>query len=137
MLQCTPHPAICYFVFTVLFLTPGQLLKLLAEFIPGKLLSMQFIPVFLYSSTLLFHILCHFERGLQFTTFFKLILIYNPVLRHIHSSSQPGATCEFNTVTIMSPVTRCCSRCLLCWHFRDPGWTARPGNEFCSAGSSG
>lgn len=114
-------------------------LKLLPEFIPGKLLLMQFryIPVFLHPSTLLFHILCHFEGGLQFTTFFKLILIYNSVLQPIHSSSQSGATCEFNTVTIMSPVTRCCSRCLLCWHFKDPGWTARPGNEFCSAGSSG
>lgn len=111
----------------------------LAELIPGKLLFMQsiYIPVFLHCSTLLFHILCHFEGSLQFITFFKLVLIYNPVLQHIHSSSQSGATCEFNTVTIMSPVTRCCSRCLSCWHFKDPGWTARPGNEFCSAGSSG
>lgn len=42
------------------------LLKLLPEFILGKLLFMQFIyiPVFLHSSTLFFHILCHFEGGL-------------------------------------------------------------------------
>lgn len=115
------------------------LLKLLAEFIPGKLLFMQFIyiPVFLQSSTSLFHVLCHFEGGLQLTNFFKFILIYNHVHQHVHCSSQSGATCEFNTLTIMSPMTRCCSRCLLCWHFKDPGWTARPGNEFCSAGSSG
>lgn len=78
-------------------------LKLLAEFIPGELLFMQFIyiPVFLHLSTLLFHILCHFEGDLQFTTSFKLILIYDPILQHIHSSSQSGATCEFNMVTIM------------------------------------
>lgn len=65
-------------------------LKSLAEFISGKLV-MQFIciPIFLSQPTLLFHISCQCEVSLQFIIFYKLILVYNPVLQHMHSSSQP------------------------------------------------
>lgn len=83
-------------------------LKSLAEFIPGKLL-MKFVcvPVFLPQPTLLFHISCHCEEHLQFITFFKLILISNSVLQHIHSPPQPGATCKFNDdVTVTSMLLR-------------------------------
>jgi len=49
-------------------------LRSLAEFIPGKLLFTQFvhIPVFLPQPSLLFHISCHCEEGLQLIILFQI-----------------------------------------------------------------